>query len=92
MCVCIGVLICMDVNHVTFSRAVVKKIRTSSAKLKLLCVPADMGSDRFSDASLPATFEGIYVIVQSYVLTRRKYLQCDTRVRTEWSFLVRPGH
>ncbi len=63
MCVCIGVLICMDVNHVTFSRAVVKKIRTSSAKLKLLCVPADMGSDRFSDASLPATFEGIYVIL-----------------------------
>ena len=64
MCVCIGVLICMDVNHVTFSRAVVKKIRTSSAKLKLLCVPAQTwGSDRFSDASLPATFEGIYVIL-----------------------------
>ena len=25
MCVCIGVLISMDVNHVTFSRAVVKE-------------------------------------------------------------------
>lgn len=63
--VCIGVLICMDINHGAFSRAVIENIKFTSAKLKLLCVPADMADYYFSGQNLasPQNFEGVHVIL-----------------------------
>ena len=40
---CIGVLICMDVNHRAFSRAVVERVRASECRLKLICIPSRYG-------------------------------------------------
>ena len=70
---CIGVLICMDIDKPDFSRTVVEKIRASSAKLKFLCVPADMGDYWFSGDSLPFPnrFEGVHVILCNHVKTHQ---------------------
>ena len=69
--VCIGVLICMDVDHPEFSRAVIAKVRSSSAKLKLICIPADMGNEWFGGDSLqfPTKFEGTHVILCNHIKT-----------------------
>jgi hypothetical protein len=69
--VCIGVLICMDVDCLLFSRAVIEKVRTSSAKLKLLCVPADMTSDWFSGDALSSVFEAIHVVLCNHTKTHQ---------------------
>ena len=71
--VCIGVLICMDVDHPEFSCAVIAKVRSSAAELKLICIPADMGNDWFSGASLPfpTKFEGTHVILCNHVKTHQ---------------------
>lgn len=39
---CVGVLICMDIQHRAFSWAVIERVRSSECELKLVCVPADM--------------------------------------------------
>ena len=63
--VCIGVIICMDVNHGDFFHSVARKIKSSLATLKILCVPADMGGEWFPGNSLmhPQNFDGIHVIM-----------------------------
>lgn len=63
--VCIGILICMDIINGAFSQTVIKKIKSTPAKLKLLCVPADMADYYFSGQILatPQNFEGINVIL-----------------------------
>jgi predicted amidohydrolase len=71
--VCAGVLICMDAQHVEFSMAVIEKVRRSSAKLKLICIPADMDYFSFSGDSLPhpRMFEGIHVILCNHTKTHQ---------------------
>lgn len=71
--VCIGVLICMDIDHIEFSRAVIESIQSSPASLKFLCVPADMGSYWLSGDSLPfpQKFDGIHVILCNHIKTHQ---------------------
>ena len=71
--VCIGILICMDIDNVAFSTAAIESIKSSSASLKLLCVPADMGSHWLSGDSLPfpKKFEGIHVILCNHIKTHQ---------------------
>lgn len=71
--VCIGVLICMDAQHAEFSIAVIEKVRRSSTKLKLICIPADMDYFSFSGDSLPhpLMFEGIHVILCNHTKTHQ---------------------
>ncbi len=38
------------------------------------------------------TFDGDPYFILKTRPTQTKYLQCDTRVRAEWSFRVRPDH
>ncbi|VAX03552.1 hypothetical protein MNBD_GAMMA19-1816 [hydrothermal vent metagenome] len=66
---CIGVLICKDIDNEGISHAVVANIRSSPANLKLLCIPADMGSHWFNDSSLPfpEKFRGIQVILCNHI-------------------------
>ena len=45
-----------------------------------------------SDQEIKITFDGVACFILETPPTQKKYLQCDTRVRTEWSFRVRPGH
>lgn len=70
---CVGVLICMDVEHVEFSRAVIEKVRSSSTNLKLICIPADMGDYWFRGDSLPwpQMFEGTHVILCNHTKTHQ---------------------
>ncbi len=71
--VCIGVLICMDLDHVEFSNAVINSVKSSSVNLKLLCVPADMGAYWMSGDSLPSSekYTGIHVILCNHVNTHQ---------------------
>lgn len=70
---CIGVLICMDIDHIAFSLAVIQKLKSSKARSKYLCVPADMGSAWFSEDCLPfpQRFEGIHVILCNHIKTHQ---------------------
>ena len=70
---CVGVLICMDIDRQEFARTVTQTIRSSSRPLKLLCIPADMGDYWFSGESLvaPERFEGIYVVVCNHTKTHQ---------------------
>ena len=78
--VCVGVLICMDVDHVEFSRSVIEKVRSSSTKLKLMCIPADMGAYWLSGDSLPRPqmFEGTHVILCNHTKTHQ--VRCESFV------------
>lgn len=69
--VCIGVLICMDITNGAFSHTIIETVRSSSADLKLMCIPADMTSDWFSGDSIPSPlqFEGIHVILCNHTKT-----------------------
>jgi predicted amidohydrolase len=68
---CIGVLICMDVDHTAFSRTVINKIKASECGLKLLCVPADMAGHWFIDDSVSSTWHGVHVILCNHTKTHR---------------------
>lgn len=72
--VCIGMLICKDVDHVEFSRNVIAKVQSSSAKLRLICIPADMGSEWFVGDKLQSEtkFEGTHVILCNHTRTHPK--------------------
>ena len=59
----VGVLICMDVQNPQFSARVVESLRASENPIKVLCIPADMGSYWFEGPALsfPARYAGVYV-------------------------------
>ena len=62
---CIGILVCMDVDHVEFSRRVIETIKASPKAFKVLCVPADMGSQWFTNTELPAQYHGVHVALSN---------------------------
>jgi predicted amidohydrolase len=69
--VCVGLLVCMDVDRVDLRRAVVAEMRASLAPLKVLCVPADMTGDRFQHDALafPQEYEGVHVALSNQTKT-----------------------
>ncbi|MCF6325259.1 MAG: hypothetical protein L3J89_13225 [Gammaproteobacteria bacterium] len=71
--ICIGTLICMDIDIPDFSISVVERIRSSSAKVKILCVPADMGGEWLQGDILPfpKKYEGIYFILCNNIETHQ---------------------
>jgi predicted amidohydrolase len=74
---CIGVLICMDIDHVELSQAVIDTIRSSPANLKVLCIPADMSSD-WNVLNCPKRFEGIYVVLCNHTLSYQGISRCQS--------------
>lgn len=75
---CIGVLICMDIQD-PFSTTVIDNIKSSSANLKLLCIPADMASaSGFDISKFPERFEGIYVIFCNHTKTHKDEDRCKS--------------
>jgi hypothetical protein len=60
---CIGMLICMDLDSNQFSSAVLDEIRRSSATHKILCVPADMAEFWLNGQSISqgGKFAGLHV-------------------------------
>jgi hypothetical protein len=81
--VCIGMVICKDVDQGEFTRAVVDKIRGSTAQWKILCIPANMHSDWFQADTLPfpQRFAGVYVVLCNHkdYPQRCKSFIADTR-------------
>ncbi|MES9902458.1 MAG: hypothetical protein ABW168_07220 [Sedimenticola sp.] len=55
----------MDMDNPAFSMKVVERMRLSSAKYKILCVPADMGSEWLQGDALPfpKKYQGLYVVL-----------------------------
>ena len=68
---CVGMLVCMDVQNPMFSLKVLKALQSCSHPLKLLCIPADMGSYWFEGSTLPfpAQYSGIYVALSNHTKT-----------------------
>jgi hypothetical protein len=68
---CLGMLICRDVDERSFADSVLDRIRSSPARLKLLCIPADMGGNWFSETTLPfrQRFAGIHVLLCNHTRT-----------------------
>ena len=78
--VCIGVLICRDVSYPKFSPPVIEKIRTSSAKMKVLCVPADMDFRWFTGDGPPflRDFEGVHLLLCNHTKTYKGNNRCKS--------------
>ncbi len=78
---CVGVLICMDVNAWPFAREVVERVRASAAEVKLICVPADMGQPWFS-SGVGRNFEGVHLAVCNSVRAYRGNERCKSFIAT----------
>jgi predicted amidohydrolase len=73
--VCIGVVICMDIQEVAFWHPIAKQMMLSPARTKVLCIPADMGSQWFREDLLgDPMFEGIHVVLSNH--TTNKQVRC----------------
>ena len=73
--VCIGVVICMDIEIKLgrFSRTVIERIRSSESQFKLLCIPADMASHWFDGDNLSSgTFDGVNVALCNHTKTHQE--------------------
>jgi hypothetical protein len=75
--ICVGVLICMDIQNASFFLSIIDRIRLSKAALKLLCIPADMGSEWLEgDYLMDAHLEGIHVGLCNH--TTNHQLRCKS--------------
>jgi predicted amidohydrolase len=63
--VCIGILICRDIEPPEFRASIVGLVRGSSTPKKLICIPADMGDQWFVDAKVGRDFEGVHVLLSN---------------------------
>src|SRR5437762_10461920 len=72
---CVGVVICVDINagFGAFCWVVADRIRSSKRRWKFLCVPADMASHWFSGKSIGSEFVGMHAVV--CVLVQRE-MEC----------------
>ncbi len=80
--ICIGVVICMDVQDPGFLGPVTDTVRSSTSKLKFICIPADMDAVWFSgDILHDPKFEGVRVILCNHLTnhqSRCKSFMADT--------------
>ncbi len=74
---CIGVLICMDIDEVELSQDVIDTMHSSPAKLKVLCIPADMAS-HWDVLNFPKRFEGMYVVLCNHTKSYQGISRCQS--------------
>ena len=74
--ICIAVLVCMDIDHVEFSLKIREKLKQSKAKIKILCIPADMHNEWFPSEELPAKYNDIYTALSNNNLTYQDPCRC----------------
>jgi len=86
--ICIGVLICMDIDHVELSLRAISAIQSSPAKLKVLCIPADMSSD-WDILHWPKRFEGMYVVLCNHTKTHQGVSRCQSFIADTNGRLIR---
>ncbi len=67
--ICVGVVICMDVDTGVFLSNLLQRIKSSSAEFKLVCVPADMAEATFSGTELMPQWEGVHVLLCNHIKT-----------------------
>lgn len=79
---CLGVIICMDIQLTDFVKSIITKIRLSKSKYKFVCIPADMTADWFRGDTIPTQYEGVYFILcnhtKTYLSNRCKSFITDT--------------
>jgi hypothetical protein len=63
---CVGIIICMDVQNIAILHPVVDQMRASACRHKILCIPAAMQSHWFSDRQLSPEFKGVHTIVSNH--------------------------
>lgn len=63
--ICVGIVICMDVQNIGILDPVADRIRASPATGKFLCIPAAMQGHWFTDGTIAPNFHGINVILSN---------------------------
>ncbi len=79
--ICVGLVVCMDVDHVKFAAAIRARVLSSPAPIKVLCIPADMGDYWFSGDMQYTQFAGMHVALCNNTTThlnRYKSFVTDT--------------
>jgi len=69
----VAVLVCKDIDNVRFSGSVREALRASENAIKVLCIPADMGSYWLEGTALPfpAIYAGMYVALCNNTVTHQ---------------------
>ena len=63
--VCIGVLICRDIDRGEFRANIVQAVKGSTATKKLICITADMSADWFPGLRIGPEFDGVHVLISN---------------------------
>ena len=74
--IAIGVLICKDFQQVDLRRSVMDRLAVARAPLRLVCIPADMGSEWFPGDSVNL-FLGAYLAVSNNRRTPNHTRRCS---------------
>ena len=69
--ICIGMLICKDVQQGTFLHQLIQRLERSRAPLKLICVPAFMGPEWFGDDPVGAPFNRVHIALCNHTTQDR---------------------
>ncbi len=80
--ICLGMIICMDVQHSQFLASVIQRVKTSEANYKLICVPAEMASAWFN-GGIDSVFHGVYVAVCNHVRFYRGAGRCKSFIASD---------
>lgn len=78
--VAVGVLVCMDLDHPEARANTLSALHASSAGVKVLCVPADMGVHWFSGSTVPFAeiFSGIHLVLCNQLGSRGRDGRCQS--------------
>ena len=84
---CVGLVVCKDIDHPAFSRRIIEAVKSNRCRYKLLCIPADMGSEWFGSDVLPGgeRYHGLHVALfnnnTTYPVVRCQSFVTDLRGR-----------
>jgi predicted amidohydrolase len=69
--ICVGVLICMDVQYGPLVHGLVRRLESSSAPLKLICIPSFMGVEWFNSEVVNAPLNRMPVALCNHTVQDR---------------------
>jgi hypothetical protein len=70
--ICVGILVCKDVENDAFSTKVIEHVKSSRALHKLVCIPTDMASHWFrEDALWTPKYGGVNVVLCNHIKTHQ---------------------
>ncbi|HEX3666830.1 MAG TPA: hypothetical protein VHU23_16520 [Rhizomicrobium sp.] len=93
---CVGVLICMDVQIPELVRELVARVSSSLSTYKIVCIPAHMGSNWFSGPTLDVNFGNVFVALCNHTQQDRprckSFIAGPHRTKTHEQLDTEPLH